>query len=99
MNIKFDRDTWERFHKVKSQAEINKSQVTGFVNNNKDRHLIIYLGSCGQMMQVCKDKAIYAGGLGVNYKKNIVKFVRKGLFEEKKLDCGVVSEPYLNEKG
>ena len=25
MNIKFDRDTWEKFHTVKSQVESNKS--------------------------------------------------------------------------
>ena len=96
MNIKFDRDTWEKFHTVKSQVEQNKSQITGFVNDNKDSHLIIYLGSSGQMVQVSKDLAIYAGGLGVNYKKNIVKFSSKGSFEENLLDCSLLVEPYRN---
>ena len=66
------------------------------MNDNKDSHLIIYLGSSAQMIQVSKEQAIYAGGLGVNYKKSIVKFSSKGQFEENKLDCCVTAEPYLN---
>ena len=51
------------------------------------------------MIQVSKAQAIYVGGLGVNYKKSIIKFTSKGSFEENKLDCCVLAEPYLNTKG
>ena len=48
------------------------------------------------MMQVSKDLSIYAGGLGVNYKKTIVKFTSRGTFEENKLDCNITSVPFLD---
>ena len=48
------------------------------------------------MMQVSKDLSIYAGGLGVNYTKTIVKFTSRGTFEENKLDCNIVAVPYLD---
>ena len=51
------------------------------------------------MMQVSKDKAIYAGGLGVNYKKTIVEFDDDGPFEESKLACNIKARPYLSSSG
>lgn len=99
MNIKFDKETWEKFHMVKNTAEQSKSVVTAFLDTNSDKHLIIYLGGSGQMMQTSKDQAIYAGGLGVNYKKTVVEFNNKGSFEESKLDCRILAHPYLSNNG
>ena len=55
LNVKFDKETWEKFHMVKNKVEQNKSVVTAFVDKNADKHLIIYLGGSGQMMQLSKD--------------------------------------------
>ena len=55
LNVKFDKETWEKFHMVKAKVEQNKSVVTAFVDNNSDKRLIIYLGGSGQMMQLSKD--------------------------------------------
>ena len=99
LNIKFDKETWEKFHMVKNTAEVSKSVVTAFVDTNEDKHLIIYLGGSGQMMQTSKDEAIYAGGLGVNYKKAVVAFNSKGPFEESKLGCRVQGHPTKTAAG
>lgn len=38
----------------------------------KDLKFVIYLGAASQMIQLDQRRAIYLGGLGINYKRQVV---------------------------
>ena len=52
MDLQFNRDTWEKFHQLKSQIDDKKGLVQAYSNIIKDLKFVLYLGSAGQMCQL-----------------------------------------------
>ena len=74
LDLQFNRETWEKFHLLKSQVDDKKGQVYAFVETIKDLKFVIYLGGGAQMIQLDQRTSIYVGGLGINYKNAVVTF-------------------------
>ena len=72
LDITFTKDTWEKFHQLKSKTDEKKGVVQAYGEFIKDLKFVIYLGAAAQMIQLDQKKAIYLGGLGINYKRQVV---------------------------
>ena len=72
--MQFNKETWEKFHLLKSTVEGKKAQISSYSELIRDVKFVIYLGGAAQMLQVAQRKAIYVGGLGINYKNKVVTF-------------------------
>ena len=73
LDLQFNKDTWEKFHLVKNKVDEKKSGVASFSSLTKDIYYVIYLGGGAQMIQVAQKRAIYVGGLGINFKNQVVQ--------------------------
>ena len=59
---------------------------------DKDLKFLMYLGSSAQMIQLDQKRAVYIGGLGVNYKRQVV------IFEELYKDPHDFKSPHITAK-
>ena len=57
-----------------------KGVVQAYAEYIKDLKFVIYLGAAAQMIQIDQRKAIYLGGLGINYKRQVVQFKEMSCF-------------------
>ena len=69
LDLSFTKDTWEKFHQLKSKTDEKKGVVQAYAELIKDLKFVIYLGAAAQMIQLDQRRAIYLGGLGINYKR------------------------------
>ena len=54
----------------------------------RDNKFVIYLGAGAQMMLIDQRRAIYLGGLGINYKTQVVNFKHKARETEIEMNEG-----------
>lgn len=73
-DLQFNRDTWEKFHALKSESVEKTSNVYTYLEKIDDIKFVLYLGSAAQMLQVDQTNSLYVGGLGINYKTQVVHF-------------------------
>ena len=52
LDLQFTKDTWEKFHQLKTKSDEKKGVVQAFAEVIKDLKFVIYFGCAAQMIQL-----------------------------------------------